>query len=65
MSYIQVQQNENQIDENSSKNRGPFTSEEDMLLLDLYARYGKKWKEISQHFVDRTPISLKTYLEAS
>ena len=68
-----VQQNENQIDENqnkqmkyqnSVKSRGPFTCEEDQLLFDLYARYGKKWKEISQHFVNRTPNSLKTHLEA-
>ena len=50
--------------EYSSKSRVPFTSDEDQLLLDLYARYGKKWKEISLHFVNRTPTSLKTHLEA-
>ena len=73
MSNNHVQQNENQIDDNqneqmkheySSTRRVPFTSEEGQLLLDLYARYGKKWKEISQLFVNRTPTSLKTNLEA-
>ena len=73
MSNNHVQQNENEIDENqneqmkheySSKSRGRFTSEEGQLLLDLYARYGKKWKEISSHFVNRTSTLLKTHLEA-
>ena len=72
MSNNHVQQNENQIDENqneqmkheySSKSRVPFSIEEGQLLLDLYARYWKKWKEISLHFVNRTATSLKTHLE--
>jgi len=40
-------------------NNGPFTSEEDALLLSLYKKLGKKWKNIGDHMPGRTEIQVK------
>ena len=40
-------------------NRGPWTPEEDELLLQLYRQYGSKWMKISNSFKNRTHISIR------
>lgn len=38
---------------------GPWTSEEDTLLHELYAKYGPKWAMFSPYLNNRTPINIK------
>jgi len=38
--------------------RGPFTDEEDMLLLAGVEMYGTDWSKIGNHFISRTPIQI-------
>jgi len=38
--------------------RGPFTDEEDMLLLAGVEMYGTDWSKIADHFTSRTPIQI-------
>lgn len=40
-------------------NHGPWTAEEDLLLLDLHRQYGNKWVKISAHMPNRSDNSIK------
>ena len=40
---------------------GPWTQEEDELLIELYEKYGPKWSFISQSFNSRSPVNLKNH----
>lgn len=40
-------------------NHGPWTGEEDQLLMQKYAELGSKWVLISQYFNNRTDVQLK------
>lgn len=40
---------------------GPWTREEDELLLELYEKYGPKWSLISQSFNSRSPVNVKNH----
>ena len=40
-------------------NRGPWTDEEDQLLMQKYAELGSKWGLMSQCFNNRTDVQLK------
>lgn len=40
---------------------GPWTKEEDELLIELYEKYGPKWSFISQSFKARSPVNLKNH----
>ncbi|KAK8891111.1 hypothetical protein M9Y10_028316 [Tritrichomonas musculus] len=40
---------------------GPWTPEEDELLIDLYDKYGPKWALISQSFNSRSPVNIKNH----
>lgn len=39
--------------------KGPWTKEEDKLLLDLYNKYGPKWAKIKKCFANRTVNNIK------
>ena len=47
----------NNLDPNINRNR--FTSEEDEKIIELYANFGPKWKEISKEFFGRTENMIK------
>ena len=40
---------------------GPWTKEEDDLLIELYEKYGPKWSLISQSFNSRSPVNVKNH----
>lgn len=40
---------------------GPWTKEEEELLLKLYEQYGPKWSLISQSFNSRSPVNVKNH----
>ena len=40
-------------------NNGPFTKEEDKILMEKYNELGSKWSTISQNFKNRTPTCIK------
>lgn len=40
---------------------GPWTHEEDELLIELYEKHGPKWSFISQSFHARSPVNLKNH----
>ena len=46
-------------------NKKKFTIEEDILLLELYAKYGPKWSIIHTHFKDRTTDMIKNRFHSS
>ena len=43
-----------------SINKQPFTLQEDIMLLQLLEKFGKRWANISKFFNNRTEISLKS-----
>lgn len=40
---------------------GPWTKEEEELLIQLYEKYGPKWSLISQSFNSRSPVNIKNH----
>jgi len=42
-----------------SINNSPFTIEEDILLISLYEKFGRKWKIIGDHMPGRTEVQVK------
>jgi hypothetical protein len=42
-----------------SVRNGPWTEEDDALLLKKYAEFGSKWKDLTQFFQGRTEINIK------
>lgn len=40
---------------------GPWSKEEDELLIQLYEKYGPKWSLISQSFNSRSPVNVKNH----
>ena len=42
-------------------NKAPFTPEEDKMLIEKVAVFGKKWKLISFWFKNRTPYAVKNH----
>jgi hypothetical protein len=40
-------------------NNGPWTAEEDQLLITLTAQIGPKWSQLVPYFTDRTDVNLK------
>lgn len=45
-------------------NKGPWSSEEDLRLLELYREFGNKWSKISQSINTRTENSIKNRLKS-
>ncbi|CAG9313613.1 unnamed protein product [Blepharisma stoltei] len=45
-------------------NKGPWSNEEDLQLLELYKAYGNKWSKISQILKTRTENSIKNRLKS-
>ncbi|MDR1434986.1 MAG: hypothetical protein LBI77_01105 [Puniceicoccales bacterium] len=43
----------------SSKNRGPWTQEEDQRLVEQFQKMGSKWAQIAKFFPGRTDIDLR------
>ncbi|KAL6896841.1 hypothetical protein ACP4OV_007413 [Aristida adscensionis] len=41
--------------------RGSFTAEEQLLILELHARWGNRWSKIAQHLPGRTDNEIKNY----